>query len=199
MDFVVGDEIKRNHNKVLFESRANWTLDVIYVSAFFDSGRGEGGVGTSGSGLAPEAATVPPVQLDSEPEPANGTAVDPSPDPLSVVTISGAWRMNVAVTEFSGVCGEEAPYVEHITITQTGSSLTVSGIAGSIGDYSGTFDGQRAVFAGTKLDDGGATTATFSLDYDAATNTMSGSEDWSWSGSSGTCPTGGSWVSASLG
>ena len=148
--------------------------------------------GGSDSAKAPESADLPSSPTPSTSEPVESAITD----------ISGSWTLKVDVTETNGVCvGEEndPEYEEQLTIVQTGKTVNVSGVEGAASAWPGTFDGKTLVFAGEKTDGSGITKASFSLEYDAVSKTFSGSESWSWSGSSGECSKGASTASASRG
>ena len=140
-------------------------------------------------------------------EPAEDTAAEPEPvpeaEPEPVPDPSGVWAMLVDPDK-SGDCGDEPEYPETITISvvEKGAlqhQIEVVGIDGSVEDpWTGTFSIETGVltFDGEKKDGLGSTTAAFQLTYDAAAGTLTGGEEWSYTGPDGVCPDGTSTVSA---
>jgi hypothetical protein len=100
--------------------------------------------------------------------------------------LSGDWSFTITVTEASGVCSSEVGYesTRTITITQTGTDVTLDGFLGVPGNHvSGTLKNEGT---GTTLEatggydeDGGETVSTHILTIKSA-NEMSGVENWSW-------------------
>jgi hypothetical protein len=110
----------------------------------------------------------------------------------------GFWQLTVDVTTTSGVCdGEELEPVEVINalITQEGSVVTAtaewSSESGSV-SLTGGRAGNEITFSGSYDEDGGTTVTAYTLTI--GTNSLNGTEAWSWIGPGGSCPTGGSTV-----
>jgi hypothetical protein len=106
----------------------------------------------------------------------------------------GFWTLTVDVTETSGVCvGEEddPPSVREALITQEGAAITATAIwtdeSGSV-SLTGTRTGDQITFGGSYAEDGGTTSALYTLRI--GEGTLNGTEVWSWTGTGGTCPTG---------
>jgi hypothetical protein len=100
--------------------------------------------------------------------------------------------MRVHPDSVDGACGgkeREPNYYETITIVQNGADVTVSGIAGATGPWTGTFDGTTLTFGGTKVERYGTTTETFTIPYVAGILT-GGTINWSTSGPRGSCTNG---------
>ena len=113
----------------------------------------------------------------------------------------GFWQLTVDVTTTSGVCaGEELEPVEVIQalITQEGSVVTATAIwsseSGSV-SLTGSRSGNEITFSGSYDEDGGTTITSYTLTI--GTNSLNGTEAWSWIGPDGTCPTGASTVTGS--
>ena len=112
--------------------------------------------------------------------------------------LSGEWSFIVTVTREEGVCSGEAgmPYGQGVTVTQEGMSITLSGLGGANDPWTGTFVDGVAEFGGTRPEDGGLTTALFTMTVAPDGQSMSGSEAWTWMGPGGFCPNGESDVTA---
>jgi hypothetical protein len=104
------------------------------------------------------------------------------------------WSVTVVNTVTTGACaGEEGSTgSEVITIVQDGTLVTVTGGdtvgGGPSNPRFGTFTGTTLRYGGTRPEDGGTTTAEFTLAVDLSAGTLVGTEAWSWSGPGGTCP-----------
>ncbi len=108
---------------------------------------------------------------------------------------AGVWRVGIVVTVATGACDGEVgeSSVEDITITKTGSAppynVTASGFLGDPANVlTGTFDANnRLLLSGSYPEDGGTTTAEHDL-IAVSPDRMEGVENWTWSGTEGTCP-----------
>ena len=114
--------------------------------------------------------------------------------------IEGVWEFIVDVTETNGACaGEENedPGIDNVTIRRVGdNSYTVTGLGTTAEDeWTGRWDGDDFIFNGEREEDGGITVARFVIGFDDS-GALTGAEDWTWSGSEGTCPDGKSTVEA---
>jgi hypothetical protein len=133
--------------------------------------------------------------------PATPAPVPPAPTSTSPAgpNLSGNWTLRVDVTRASGACADEEDdpvYTETVSIAQSGTTITVTGIDGATGPWQGSIQGNQVTFSGTKRDGSGNTSAVFNLTYNPATGGMTGTEAWTWTGNSGTCPNGASSVVA---
>ena len=127
------------------------------------------------------------------------TTVPPTTTTLAP-TLAGRWLIVVDVTEADRPCASEVaepPYERTITVTVDGDTAEVVGLGDGDEPWKGTASGDRLVFAGDRAEDDGTTTASFELDYDAATGELAGIEVWGWSGQGLSCPNGRSVVTAS--
>lgn len=125
------------------------------------------------------------------------TACSENGDPTDVgdgSDFEGFWTLTVDVTETSGVCvGEEdePPSIRETLITQDGAEITATAIwtdeSGSV-SLTGTRTGNQITFGGSYAEDGGTTSAFYTLRI--GEGTLNGSEVWSWSGPGLGCPTG---------
>ncbi len=67
--------------------------------------------------------------------------------------------------------------------------LVVAGFGGSPANtWNGMIVGTTITFNGTRPEDGGTTTASFTLEVDIDAGTLAGAEAWTWSGPGGSCP-----------
>ena len=123
----------------------------------------------------PGGSSVPP---SSPPPPST------APPPLDV---SGVWNFDIVVGDN---CGPEPPYSRTVTITQTGAALKVTGIGDPGEVWVGSIDADTVTFGGDREEDKGITVATFTMTVDATGLKMGGSEDWSWTDGSSSCPNG---------
>lgn len=129
-----------------------------------------------------------------------------------VVDLNGAWSVTVDVTQANGVCeGEEndavVPFaVDMLVVDPNGDGTYDVSVTGDFGDVggggtiSGTVNGvpevgDEIVLSGDIAEDGGITSSTYTLTVASATR-LTGFEDWSWTGTGGTCPDGRSTVVA---
>jgi hypothetical protein len=130
---------------------------------------------------------------------------DDNDEPV-VVDLNGSWTFLVDVTVANGVCaGEEdatpEPFpVNFVVVDPNGDGtydVTVDGDFGDTdagGTMSGTVTGvpevgDVIVLSGDVAEDGGITTSTYTLTVQSATR-LTGTEEWSWTGTGGTCPDG---------
>ncbi len=127
---------------------------------------------------------VPWVGTDGSPTP--GPTVTPAPSTPSATPTPppspvGSWTLTVDPGP-AGVCGDGDPYTETITLGVVDGEVRVTGILGQIeAVWSGAAAGGRLEFSGTKAEtDGGTTDVTFTLTYDPASDTMSGTEAFDW-------------------
>ena len=122
----------------------------------------------------------------------------PDPDPAPLVDFSGEWTFTVTVTIETGACSGEAgvPYSQPVTIVQEESTLTISGLGGANDPWVGEVTDRTAVFGGTRPEDGGLTTAVFTMTMAEDGQSLTGDEAWSWTGPGGTCPNSASDVTA---
>ncbi len=67
-----------------------------------------------------------------------------------------------------------------ISISQTGESVTVTGLEGGGEPWTGTLRGSLLEFGGTRPEDGGTTEAVYSLVVSNGGNDLEGIEEWSW-------------------
>ena len=109
----------------------------------------------------------------------------------TVLDLSGNWTITVVNTITTGACSGESGsgFVHDATIDQTGSTFTISGFGTTSSDlWQGNLNGTTVTFSGDRSEDGGTTTATFTLEVDPAAFTVTGREDWNWTGPDGSCP-----------
>jgi len=96
--------------------------------------------------------------------------------------------MNTITT---GACAGESgdSGVHEATIVQDGTKLTVFGFGTTPNDsWPGNLNGTTVTFNGTRGEDNGTTTASFTLELNPETWTMVGNEAWTWVGPGGSCP-----------
>lgn len=117
-----------------------------------------------------------------------------TPTDLDGSDFEGFWTLTVDVTEANGVCaGEELepPSVRETLITQEGSTITATAMwtteSGSV-SLTGTRSDDQITFGGSYAEDGGTTTALYTLQI--GEGTLDGVEAWSWTGPGGSCPDG---------
>ena len=126
------------------------------------------------------------------------TAACGESDPVAsevLVDPAGVWTFGIVVTVATGACaGEEGESSANaITITKTGSeppyAITATGFLGDPGNtLTGTFYADnRLVLSGSYSEDGGTTSPSYEL-VAVSNNRMEGTEDWNWTGASGSCP-----------
>jgi hypothetical protein len=124
------------------------------------------------------------------------------------VDLNGSWTFAVDVTVANGVCaGEEnAPVdpfaVSFLTVDPNADGTYDVTVTGDFGDAGGSIagtvtgvpqTGDVIVLSGDIAEDGGTTRSTYTLTVKSATR-LEGTEDWSWSGTGGTCTGGKSTV-----
>ena len=121
----------------------------------------------------------------------------PPPPPPPPQSIAGVWTVVVTVTREEGVCSGElgVPFTDMVTITEDAGVLSVVGSGGLL-TWEGTWDGEVGEFGGTRAEDGGTTTAFFSMTLSEDGNALTGFEEWTWLGPGGFCPNGESDVTA---
>lgn len=121
----------------------------------------------------------------------------PPPPPPPPQSIAGVWTVVVTVTREEGVCSGElgVPFTDMVTITEEEGVLTVVGLGGP-NTWEGSWDGEVAEFGGMRPEDGGTTTAFFSMTLSEDGNALTGFEEWTWLGPGGFCPNGESDVTA---
>ena len=115
----------------------------------------------------------------------------PDEDPV-IASIAGEWDFLVTVTRF---CVTEPPWTARVKITQDESVLTLDGLGGP-NVWDGTFDGSTASFGGDRPEDGGITSATWTLTLSPDGQVLEGIELWSWNGPGGPCLNGEAVVTA---
>jgi hypothetical protein len=107
--------------------------------------------------------------------------------------IADVWSVTVTVTVATGDCaGETGPSpAVPITITQTGSTLSAKGWLGLDSNVltgsTGGDNGNVVTLSGTIPEEGGNTTITHIWTL-TSPNSMSGTEDWSWTDGVDSCP-----------
>lgn len=163
----------------------------------------------SSEAAAPTApVTTPTTDATTSSEPAEtsaGSASDPTTTTLTTevpgLDLTGSWMFTITVTNEEGVCDDELgePYDSDVIVEQTGTALSLVGLGDEGEAWIGAIDGARVVFSGDRGEDGGVTTASFSLEVDPLGTTLVGTEEWVWEGPSGTCPNGLSHVAATRG
>lgn len=109
--------------------------------------------------------------------------------------ISGDWEFLVTVTQANGACRALSSTTSSVAISQLAGEISLVGLGGP-NTWFGTVAGDQVNFAGTRPEDGGTTTAVFSLTLSTDGHGMTGSESWSWVGPGGPCTGGASIVSA---
>jgi hypothetical protein len=108
--------------------------------------------------------------------------------------ITGQWTFMIDVTVATGVCaGDELDPVATsvVSIVQAGDSVSATGPWGSTSGSEtliGLRSGNTVTVGGLYAEDGGLTTASYTLTVTGSDDAMSGIESWSWSGPGGSCP-----------
>jgi subtilisin family serine protease len=99
--------------------------------------------------------------------------------PVTPADVAGTW--SITNTNNANTCGDPTgvPEAFNITVTQTGSSITVATDLPGVGPFSGTVTGNSVSWSGSYPEDGGTTTIT-SLTATVSGDSMSGSSNWSW-------------------
>lgn len=122
----------------------------------------------------------------------------PDPEPDALIDISGNWTFTITVTVETGVCSGETgvPQNDLVSITQDGTTLSVSGLGGANDPWIGDIADRSVTFGGTRPEDGGLTTAVFTMILADGEQALTGTEAWSWTGPGGTCPNSASDVTA---
>ena len=139
------------------------------------------------------ATPTPSAAASPSGSPTASPTATPSPTPTApvVLDISGRWDIVVVNTITTGACAGESgdSGVHNATIAQDGTTLTVFGFGTtSRNSWPGMLDGTTVTFNGTRAEDNGTTTASFTLEVDPVTWTMVGAEAWTWVGPGGSCP-----------
>ena len=109
----------------------------------------------------------------------------------AILDVSGRWDILVVNTITTGACAGESgdSGVHKATIVQNGPKLTVFGFGTTQNDsWPGNLDGTTVTFNGTRGEDNGTTTASFTLEVNPETWTMVGNEAWTWVGPGRSCP-----------
>lgn len=145
---------------------------------------------------APTTWEFPPCDVAPAPPPQPPPPPDPGPDAL--LDFGGVWTFTITVTVETGACSGEVgvPQNDQVTIAQEGTTLTVNGLGGANDPWVGDVTNGAAVFGGTRPEDGGLTTAVFTMTMSEDGQTLTGAEAWSWTGPGGTCPNSASDVTA---
>jgi hypothetical protein len=109
-------------------------------------------------------------------------------------SFEGFYELTVDVTVANGVCaGEvnEPASVINALITQEGTVITATAMwtdeSGSV-SLTGSRTGNQITFGGSYAEDGGTTTTSYTLTI--GTDSLSGTESWSWIGEGVSCPGG---------
>ena len=103
-----------------------------------------------------------------------------TPPPVSTPDVAGTW----AITEnLTGNCPDSDVNTWTATVTQNGTSITVSGGGAS---RSGTLNGNVLTWSGSYSEDGGTTTVS-SLTLTFSGDTVTGNATWSWTDGSSSC------------
>jgi hypothetical protein len=102
------------------------------------------------------------------------------------VNFAGTW--SITTTNNANTCGDPTGVPEsfNITVTQTGSSITVVTDLPGVGPFSGTVSGNSVSWSGSYPESGGTTTIT-SLTATVSGNSLSGSSNWSWTDGIDSC------------
>jgi hypothetical protein len=102
------------------------------------------------------------------------------PQPDLPADVSGTWRLEGTVAEATGGCAGEVgdTFSRDITISQVGTDIQVEGFSGQTEPWQGTVDTSTVEFGGSRYEDAGTTTATYTLT--SAAESLSGIETWSW-------------------
>jgi hypothetical protein len=126
----------------------------------------------------------------------------PPPPPPPPFGISGTWNFRFNTTAANGVCSQDVGEVSNNTITITQATagpphaVTARGFLGvNSNQLTGAIAGSAVTLGGSYPEDGGTTTAGYTLTWDGD-DQMVGTELWSWTGAGGDCPDGASSILA---
>ena len=103
---------------------------------------------------------------------------------------SGDWSISETVESATGVCAESVGTVRDytVTVTQAGSSLTVTASSVPGQTFSGTISGAKLSWSGSYEEPTGGTSTIDSLDLTITSPTsLSGGSSWSWVGDGESC------------
>jgi len=115
--------------------------------------------------------------------------------------LNGSWVFSTTITAAGGACSGEVGLMDNetIKIEQTALKVVMSGfvnnpanqMVGDISVPSSSLGGGKwvVIVTGSYSEDGGTTASTRTLTLNSPTS-MSGFEDWTWSGPGGSCPGG---------
>lgn len=129
-----------------------------------------------------ESITVTGTATSDDPEDCTGTitaiGTKVSGGGGGTTDISGVW--NIRVYNINSSCGGEDEWNSTVTITQTGDDLTVTGSKkGEAFSVNGTVSGGTVTISGNFSEEGGTTTATYTL-AEVSDGYMTGNESWTW-------------------
>ena len=97
--------------------------------------------------------------------------------------VEGKWRITETV---DAVDCEEGVSVDtyEVLVLQDGNQLTVGT---PVGIFEGFINGNTLDWSGSYPDDGGTTTESFSITFNATIDSLTASSSWSWSGDGESC------------